>query len=58
MNARLSDLLAFISQGLYTMRCPVPGCGLRIRYVAVSDEEEKRLQALVADHSRYGRRHG
>ncbi|MFE7356195.1 hypothetical protein ACFU8Q_24125 [Streptomyces sp. NPDC057543] len=42
--------------GKRTLRCPVPGCTLRIRYRAVSPDEASRLATLAHDHTRHGTR--
>ncbi|MGW6569984.1 hypothetical protein [Streptomyces sp. NPDC054975] len=51
LTARASDAFALIVRGMQTRRCPVPGCGVLIRFRAVSDAEEKRLTAQATDHT-------
>ncbi|WP_405699910.1 hypothetical protein OG209_16800 [Streptomyces sp. NBC_01383] len=48
-----SDAIARLT-GMRTLRCPAPGCTLRIRYRAVSPDEADRLAALAHDHTRHG----
>jgi hypothetical protein len=45
---RVADVIALITLGMRTLRCPV--CGLTIRYRGVSPAEEERLTAQAAAH--------
>ncbi|WP_432017682.1 hypothetical protein [Streptomyces hydrogenans] len=56
LPARVADTFALILRGLRTRRCPVPGCGVVIRFRAVSKAEEKRLTARAHDHAGHGSR--
>ncbi|MEU7551077.1 hypothetical protein AB0B01_01740 [Streptomyces sp. NPDC044571] len=49
---RVSDAVALIT-GKHTVRCPLPGCRVSIRYRAVTPDEAKRLTALASDHTRH-----
>ncbi|MFC5803138.1 hypothetical protein [Streptomyces formicae] len=49
---RMNDALALLA-GKHTLRCPVIGCGLRIRIRAVTPDEAARLTALANDHTRH-----
>ncbi|MGP3635974.1 hypothetical protein ACTU45_21890 [Streptomyces sp. 24-1644] len=51
--ALVSDAIARLT-GMRTLRCPAPGCTLRIRYRAVTPDEAHRLAALAHDHTRHG----
>ncbi|MGW1411971.1 hypothetical protein [Streptomyces sp. NPDC002403] len=50
---QISDAIARLAW-LRTLRCPAPGCTLRIRYRAVTPAEARHLAALATDHSRHG----
>ncbi|MET8126121.1 hypothetical protein [Streptomyces sp. NPDC005231] len=50
---QVSDAIARLT-GRRTLRCPAPGCTLRIRYRAVTPDEARRLAALAHDHTRHG----
>ncbi|MFF3060017.1 hypothetical protein [Streptomyces sp. NPDC057909] len=50
---QVSDAIARFT-GRRTLRCPVLGCTLRIRYRAVTPDEARRLAALAYDHTRHG----
>ncbi|MET8741938.1 MULTISPECIES: hypothetical protein [unclassified Streptomyces] len=50
---RISDAAAFLT-GMRTLRCPHPGCTLRIRYRAVTPDEARHLATLATDHTRHG----
>ncbi|WP_406325698.1 hypothetical protein OG784_12025 [Streptomyces sp. NBC_01617] len=50
---QVSDVIARLA-GRRTLRCPTPGCTLRIRYRAVTPDEARRLAALAHDHTRHG----
>lgn len=50
---QVSDAAARLT-GKCTLRCPVPGCTLRIRYRNVTQDEARRLAALAHDHARHG----
>ncbi|MEU6924792.1 hypothetical protein [Streptomyces sp. NPDC046631] len=50
---QISDGIARLAW-LRTLRCPVPGCTLRIRYCCVTPDEARHLAALATDHSRHG----
>ncbi|MFE3583385.1 hypothetical protein [Streptomyces vinaceus] len=49
---RLTDALAFFA-GWHTVRCPHPGCIVRIRYRGVTPAEAKRLTAQATDHTHH-----
>ncbi|MEU8833503.1 hypothetical protein [Streptomyces sp900116325] len=49
---QVSDAIAHLT-GRRTLRCPAPGCTLRIRYRAVTPDEAGRLAALAHDHTRH-----
>ncbi|WP_327132118.1 hypothetical protein OG311_14305 [Streptomyces sp. NBC_01343] len=49
---RLPDALAFFT-GQHTVRCPHPGCIVRIRYRGVTRAEAKRLTAQATDHTHH-----
>ncbi|GLW00295.1 hypothetical protein [Streptomyces lavendulae] len=49
---RIHDALALLT-GQRTVRCPEPGCTVRIRYRAVTADEAKRLTDLAIDHTRH-----
>ncbi|MFD8343565.1 hypothetical protein ACFV2C_14975 [[Kitasatospora] papulosa] len=51
---QLADAMVRLTTGMRTLRCPVPGCTLRIRYRAVTTEEAGRLAALADDHACHG----
>ncbi len=53
-SAFLADAIALALRGMRTYRCTQSGCTVRIRFRAVSPEEEQRLIALATDHSRHG----
>lgn len=53
---QVSDVYARLTAGMRTLRCPVPGCTLRIRYRAVTPDEDGRLVTLANDHTRHGNR--
>ncbi|MFD4142360.1 hypothetical protein [Streptomyces sp. NPDC058572] len=50
---QISDAAARLA-GMQTLRCPIPGCTVRIRFRAIAAEEVARLTALAADHTRHG----
>ncbi|MFB8034132.1 hypothetical protein ACFC5Z_14470 [Streptomyces sp. NPDC056004] len=50
---QISDAIARLAR-LRTLRCPAPGCTLRIRYRAVTPDEARRLVTLAKDHTRHG----
>ncbi|WP_328927659.1 hypothetical protein OG429_25940 [Streptomyces sp. NBC_00190] len=49
---RIYDAIAVLT-GKHTIRCPHPGCGLHIRYRAVTPAEAKRLIDLATEHTRH-----
>ncbi|GGT10974.1 MULTISPECIES: hypothetical protein [Streptomyces] len=53
LPSRIGDAAALLL-GQHTVRCPHPGCTVRIRYRAVTADEAKRLTALATDHTRHG----
>ncbi|MFI1021055.1 hypothetical protein [Streptomyces olivaceus] len=53
LTNRVSDAVALLS-GMRTVRCPAPGCTVRIRFRAVTDDEAARLTELATDHKRHG----
>jgi hypothetical protein len=53
MPARLTDSAARLA-GMHTLRCPDPGCTVRIRFRAVTQAEISLLTALANDHTRHG----
>uniref|UniRef100_A0AAU3GVL9 Transposase n=1 Tax=Streptomyces sp. NBC_01401 TaxID=2903854 RepID=A0AAU3GVL9_9ACTN len=53
---QVSDAYARLTTGMRTLRCPVPGCTLRIRYRHVTPDEDSRLVALAHDHTRHDNR--
>ncbi|MEV7717481.1 hypothetical protein [Streptomyces sp. NPDC088184] len=50
---QISDAIARLAW-LRTLRCPAPGCTLRIRYRAVTPGEARYLANLATDHARHG----
>ncbi|MEW2417950.1 hypothetical protein AB0953_30190 [Streptomyces sp. NPDC046866] len=50
--ARIGDAAALLL-GKHTVRCPQPGCTVRIRYRAMTPEDAERLIALATDHTRH-----
>lgn len=55
LPARITDAAARLA-GMHTLRCPHPGCTVRIRFRAITQEEISRLTALANDHTRHGDR--
>ncbi|MEV4189942.1 hypothetical protein [Streptomyces toxytricini] len=53
---RLADAAALLL-GRRTVRCPHPGCPVRIRHRGITTEEAKRLTTLATDHTRHGPKH-
>lgn len=52
LSERSVDVLARLV-GQRTVRCPHPGCGVRIRYRNVSPDEAEQLTAMASDHTRH-----
>ncbi|MGW0962337.1 hypothetical protein ACWD4K_25760 [Streptomyces gelaticus] len=50
---QISDTIARLAW-LRTLRCPAPGCTLRIRYRAVTPDQARHLATLANDHTRHG----
>ncbi|MEW2487383.1 hypothetical protein [Streptomyces sp. NPDC048411] len=50
---QVSDAIARLT-GKRTLRCPAPGCTVRIRYRHVTPDEAGRLVTLAHDHTRHG----
>ncbi|MFJ8868315.1 hypothetical protein ACIRD6_21435 [Streptomyces sp. NPDC102473] len=50
---QVADAYTRLTAGMRTLRCPVPGCTLRIRYRNVTQDEAGRLTALANDHNRH-----
>jgi hypothetical protein len=50
---RLTDTAARLA-GMHTLRCPDPGCTVRIRFRAITQQEITWLTALANDHTRHG----
>lgn len=44
VSVYLSDPAALMISGMRTLRCPEPGCPVRIRYRAVEPGEEEQLK--------------
>jgi hypothetical protein len=53
LPARITDTAARLA-GMHTLRCHAPGCTVRIRFRAVTQQEISRLMALANDHTRHG----
>ncbi|MCX5100251.1 hypothetical protein [Streptomyces sp. NBC_00439] len=51
---RMGDAAVALMSGMRTVRCPHPGCVVRIRYRCVDPDEASRLTALATDHTRHG----
>ncbi|MFF1495863.1 hypothetical protein [Streptomyces sp. NPDC058304] len=52
LGERIADAAALLA-GSRTVRCPYPGCSMRIRYRAVTPQEANRLTGLATDHARH-----
>ncbi|MGW2679329.1 hypothetical protein [Streptomyces sp. NPDC001436] len=52
LSDRIADAFALLA-GRHTIRCPQPGCTVRIRYSTVTADEAKRLTELATDHTRH-----
>ncbi|MFD5512862.1 hypothetical protein ACFWIB_34625 [Streptomyces sp. NPDC127051] len=52
LSERITDAAALLA-GKHTIRCPYSGCGVSIRYGAVTPDEAKRLTDLATDHTRH-----
>ncbi|MEV0410959.1 hypothetical protein AB0I68_09160 [Streptomyces sp. NPDC050448] len=52
LSERIAGAAALLA-GKRTVRCPHPGCGVRIRYSHTTPEEATRLTALATDHTRH-----
>ncbi|MEV6687612.1 hypothetical protein AB0N28_20090 [Streptomyces sp. NPDC051130] len=52
LSERVCDAVALLT-GKHTVRCPYLGCGVSIRYRAVTPDEAKRLTDLATDHTRH-----
>ncbi|MER5610757.1 hypothetical protein [Streptomyces sp. NPDC002215] len=50
---QISDAIARLAR-LRTLRCPAPGCTIRIRYRAVTPDQARHLATLANDHARHG----
>ncbi|MFE0930443.1 hypothetical protein ACFW4O_01410 [Streptomyces mutabilis] len=53
LTNRVSDAIALLS-GMRTVRCPAPGCTVRVRFRAITADETARLTELATDHTRHG----
>ncbi|MEU6005912.1 hypothetical protein [Streptomyces sp. NPDC047453] len=53
LSDRVSDAVA-LPTGTPTVRCPVLGCDVRIRFRTVTPDEATRLTELAVDHTRHG----
>ncbi|MFD7840549.1 hypothetical protein [Streptomyces sp. NPDC059761] len=52
LSERITDAAALLASKR-TIRCPYPGCGVSVRYRAVTPDEAKRLTDLATDHTRH-----
>ncbi|MFD7085366.1 hypothetical protein [Streptomyces sp. NPDC059918] len=52
LSERITDAAALLA-GKRTVRCPFSGCGVSVRYRAVTPDEAKRLTDLATDHARH-----